>query len=159
MAAGKYAVTNEPIRWIACVLLAWALTGCSGESELQPFSSDGCSLFPDTSLINEDDWCRCCFHHDIAYWRGGSVGDRETADRALEQCVLEATGDVVLARMMFEGVRFGGSPYFYNWYRWGYGWDYGRQYQVLTDEESVLADDYLRQYLAAEPESVCLEEE
>jgi hypothetical protein len=36
-------------------------------------------------------------------------------------------------------VRFGGSPYFYNWYRWGYGWSYLRndrgKYQALTEDE------------------------
>ena len=36
---------------------------------------------------------------------------------------------------MYEGVRFGGSPYFYNWYRWGYGWGYERGYGELSIEE------------------------
>ena len=45
---------------------------CSNETELSPFTSDGCSLFPDSSLINKDDWCECCFQHDLAYWKGGT---------------------------------------------------------------------------------------
>ena len=106
------------MRWLAVVLLAAA---CGSDSELRPFSSDGCSLFPDASLISGDDWCDCCFRHDIAYWRGGTAGEREAADIALRQCVLDRTGNETLATTMYEGVRFGGSPYFLNWYRWGYG--------------------------------------
>ena len=47
---------------------------------------------------------------------------------------------------MYQGVRFGGSPYFYNWYRWGYGWSYERKYQKLTLEEQRLVSDKLFEY-------------
>ena len=47
---------------------------------------------------------------------------------------------------MYEGVRFGGSPYFYNWYRWGYGWGFERTYQALTTEETALADLMMQEY-------------
>ena len=56
---------------------------------------------------------------------------------------------------MYEGVRFGGSPYFYNWYRWGYGWSYDRKYQALNASEIELADGLLTAYRAENPDAVC----
>jgi hypothetical protein len=38
---------------------------------LKDFTSDGCSLFPDGTIINRAKWCECCLRHDIAYWRAG----------------------------------------------------------------------------------------
>jgi hypothetical protein len=49
----------------------------------------------------------------------------------------------------------GGSPYFYNWYRWGYGWSYERKYQALTPEEKGQADKLQAEYLARNPKPVC----
>jgi len=123
--------------------------------EISDFSSDGCSMFPDQSLINSDDWCRCCFEHDIAYWKGGTEEERLTADLSLRQCVLKSTGDEALAEMMYQGVRVGGSPYFYNWYRWGYGWNYERKYRPLTDEEQAMADQKLADYFSNNPKYPC----
>lgn len=129
--------------WIALLLVA-----CSSSKELKNFASDGCSLFPDSSVLAKSDWCGCCFDHDIAYWQGGTKAQRLQADTALRNCVLERTGDEQLARAMYAGVRMGGSPYFYNWYRWGYGWDYERKYGALTDEEQALVRKKLDQYFA-----------
>ncbi len=137
------------------MLVSAFLLGCSGDSELRPFESDGCSLFPDASLITADDWCSCCFAHDIAYWKGGTADEREAADAALRDCVQEKTGDRVLAGAMYEGVRLGGSPYFYNWYRWGYGWGYERKYQALTAAETATADRLLDDYRSLGTPDVC----
>lgn len=125
------------------------------DGELSDFTSDGCSLFPDSSLINSDDWCACCLEHDIAYWRGGTEAERLTADEALRDCVLEKTGDAQLAEAMYLGVRMGGSPYFKNWYRWGYGWNYQRKYQALTKDEEILAASKLKAFFASDPELPC----
>lgn len=135
--------------------LAAVVVACSSESSLQPFKSDGCSLFPDSSLITRDDWCSCCFVHDIAYWKGGTYEEREAADSDLRKCVFERTGNETLAKLMYEGVRFGGSPYFYNWYRWGYGWGYERKYQQLTAAEGVLADKLIEDYFTSAVDPVC----
>lgn len=137
---------------------AFLLAGCGDRrsaGSLADFSSDGCSLFPDRSLINEDDWCDCCFEHDIAYWKGGTEEERLAADIALRECILEKTGNRELAELMYEGVRFGGSPYFYNWYRWGYGWSYDRKYQALTPEEEAMAEEKLKQYFAGNAQHPC----
>ncbi len=122
--------------------------GCiKNSNHLSNFSSDGCSLFPDRSMINSDDWCDCCLEHDIAYWQGGTKEQRLRADGELRDCVLKKTGNQTLAEAMYQGVRFGGSPYFYNWYRWGYGWSYKRKYQELTPEEQALVNEKLLEYL------------
>ena len=137
------------------VLVAAVVTACTTESELQPFTSDGCSLFPDSSLISENDWCSCCFEHDLAYWRGGTAAEREQADALLKDCVAEKSGNEALAIMMHEGVKLGGSPYFYNWYRWGYGWGYERKYQVLTTAEEKTADSLVKRYFATNKVPAC----
>jgi hypothetical protein len=139
-----------PLAFISLLLFA-----CTSESNLRPFTSDGCTLFPDKSLISSDDWCSCCLHHDLAYWRGGTAEERKVADQELRDCVLKRTGNQALATMMYDGVRMGGSPYFYNWYRWGYGWSYERKYQALTPEEKKQADKLQTEYLAKNPEPVC----
>lgn len=128
---------------------------CTRTTALRPFTSDGCSLFPDSSVIGEDDWCECCFEHDIAYWQGGTAAQREAADLKLKRCVAAATGNDALAAMMYEGVRLGGSPYFYNWYRWGYGWSFERKYQPLTEAEQQSAARLLSDYRQSQPVQVC----
>jgi hypothetical protein len=131
------------------------LASCSSDADLRPFSSDGCSLFPDSSLIDAGDWCACCFDHDIAYWRGGTSAEREAADLTLRECVMEKSGSERLATAMYQGVRLGGSPYFYNWYRWGYGWSFDRKYEPVTDAENLRADALLEQYRSADIGAVC----
>jgi hypothetical protein len=129
--------------------------GCSSDSGLRPFSSDGCSLFPDSSLVSSDDWCSCCYEHDIAYWRGGTEQEREAADLKFRSCVAGKTQNETLAMLMYEGVKLGGSPYFYSWYRWGYGWDFDRKYEALTVSENELADRLFEEYEAEETSAVC----
>ncbi len=142
-------------RAAGALAVAAIAAGCASEEGLSPFASDGCSLFPDGSVISQDDWCTCCFEHDLAYWRGGTDEQREAADTRLRECVLGTTGSEALAAMMYEGVRVGGSPYFYTWYRWGYGWPYDRKYQALTAQEESLADALEEQYFESSPELVC----
>lgn len=79
------------------------LAACGNDSELSSFTSDECSLFPDSSVISNKDWCECCFQHDLAYWRGGTEKEREIADDKLKECVLERTGDKTLAKVMHDG--------------------------------------------------------
>ncbi len=138
------------------LIAAFAIAaGCTSDVGLSPFRSDGCSLFPDRSVISQADWCSCCFKHDLAYWRGGTYQERTAADQRLKSCVLKKTGNKTLATLMYEGVRVGGSPYFYNWYRWGYGWPYERKYQILTPEEESLADRLVKQYIESPERQVC----
>lgn len=136
-------------------VVAYHLIPFKPKGELSDFFSDGCSLFPDSSLINDDDWCACCLQHDIAYWQGGTEAERLRADEALRACVLKTTGDAQLAETMYLGVRMGGSPYFKNWYRWGYGWSYERKYKALSEKERMQVNEKLEAYYASNPVSPC----
>ncbi len=138
-------------------ILAGALLGndCAAASELNEFWSDGCTLFPNGTLQDRTLWCNCCFNHDIAYWRGGSEEERKAADEALRACVLAHTGNHALAETMYDGVRLGGGPAFPTWYRWGYGWKYGRGYQALNQEELKQIADALARYKKAHPDGYC----
>jgi hypothetical protein len=100
------------------------LISCAKRPVLEPFTSDGCSLFPDADSQRHQNWCPCCIEHDYAYWQGGPESARLQADQALEKCILQSTGDSALASMIYTGTRVGGSPSFPTWYRWGYGWPY-----------------------------------
>ena len=121
----------------------------------RPFTSDGCSLFPDGTAARPGLWCRCCFEHDVAYWRGGTEAERLGADEALRECVFGRTRDRALADAMFAGVRAGGAPVFPSWYRWAYGWPYGRGYAPVSAAEALQLDDRLRTYSKQHPAGYC----
>ena len=120
---------------MSILAVATAFSGYASSADLSDFATDGCSLFPDGTPKNRDRWFGCCYVHDVRYWEGGTQEARKRADSALRACVLEATGDEVLATLMYDGVRVGGHPAFPTWYRWGFGWPYERGYAPLTSEE------------------------
>ena len=106
---------------------------------LKPFTTDGCSAFPEGTLEQQELWMPCCVEHDRAYWLGGSYQQRLDADEALKECV-NRVGEPEIALLMLTGVRVGGSPYWITEYRWGYGWPYWdgfwpRGYKALEGEE------------------------
>lgn len=101
---------------------------------IKPFTTDGCSVFPDGTFTQENLWLSCCTAHDYTYWQGGTFEDRLKADETLQQCVAKA-GKPEIANLMFAGVRFGGNPYLPTSFRWGYGWPYPRGYKALTEQE------------------------
>lgn len=113
---------------------------------LSDFQSDGCSQFPDGTFSDQDLWCECCIIHDLAYWQGGTAEQKHQADLALSHCVAKKTGDELLARTMYLGVTLGGSAYYLTWYRWGYGWPYGRGYKALTAIEQRQVVNKLEKY-------------
>lgn len=139
--------------WLA--VLASSLVGCANTGELRPFTTDGCSMFPDRDTTSGKDWRCCCVAHDLAYWRGGTAEERSAADAELRVCVQAATGDVALGRTMHSGVRVGGTPYLPTSYRWGYGWGYGRFYRPLTALEQAQAAALLGEYRTGAPDA-CL---
>ncbi len=102
--------------------------------DLKPFTSDGCSLFPDGNFVDDSKWLQCCVSHDLAYWKGGVEVEREKADKELQECV-DRAGEKVISTLMHAGVKVGGAPVFPTWYRWGYGWPYTRGYKALTNVE------------------------
>ncbi len=134
-------IFNKRIRRVpmrkSALIVALALSACGLADELSPFTSDGCSSFPDGTLAAKNLWLACCTAHDLAYWQGGSYQQRLTADRELQQCVAR-TGEDEIARLMLAGVRVGGTPYLPTRFRWGYGWPYLRGYQPLTTAKKIL---------------------
>lgn len=93
--------------------------------------------------------------HDLAYWRGGTADQRLKADKRLQACVENTTGNKALAELMLAGVRAGGGPYYFTTYRWGYGWPYGREYKPLTTEESEAADQAEKDFRSTHPQLSC----
>lgn len=102
--------------------------------DLKPFTTDGCSAFPNGNIQHQSLWINCCIRHDLAYWKGGTYAERLAADKSLKSCVAQV-GEPEIASLMLAGVRTGGSPYFPTPFRWGYGWPYPRAYGPLSKEE------------------------
>ncbi len=121
------------------LLLSLLLAGTGNATDsvtILPFSTDGCSAFPDGTVDDKDRWQACCIGHDLAYWAGGSYEDRLAVDDAMAECVIDV-GESTIAKLMLAGVRAGGSPYFPTTYRWGYGWPYVRGYKPLSEAEKA----------------------
>ena len=87
-----------------------------GETPPHHFTTDGCSM------STNDGWVDCCVEHDVAYWCGGTGDDRQRADATLRECVAR-DHSATLARLMYWGVRLGGTPWQPLPWRWAYGWD------------------------------------
>lgn len=114
---------------------------------LKPFTTDGCSLWMDGTPAQPNLWRHCCVVHDKAYWLGGTEAERKAADDTIQACVKEAQGPG-MADYMYTHIRWGGSPYWFSLYRWGYGWDYWenwkpRGYKQPTPEEQAQIDRLL----------------
>jgi hypothetical protein len=117
-----------------------AVGGCAPTPRLRPFTTDGCSLFPDGNPKNKTLWLACCEEHDRKYWMGGTKAERLDADLELRACVA-ATGQPRTAEWMLRGTRLGGTPYLPAGFRWGYGWPYPRGYKPLSDAEKKLVEE------------------
>ena len=118
-----------------CTVLAVCLcVGCAVPTRIDPFTTDGCSDFPDGTALHKTLWRSCCVAHDKAYWQGGTYDERRAADAALRRCVSNV-GEPGIAALMLAGVRVGGSPYWPTRFRWGYGWSWPRGYGALTPAE------------------------
>ncbi len=129
-----------------------ALAEAADQTALKPFTSDGCSMFPDGTLSQQQLWLECCTEHDKAYWAGGTYQQRKQADIALKQCVT-AVGEPQIAQLMLAGVRVGGSPYWPTQFRWGYGWPFGRGYQALSSLELAAVEQQWQRYLKSRSQS------
>ena len=105
-------------------------------SEIKPFTSDGCSAFPEGTFTQQSLWSNCCFRHDLAYWKGGTEKQKDIADYDLESCVTNV-GEPHIAKLMLAGVKVGGSPFLNTPFRWGYGWPYGDGYKVLSRSDKL----------------------
>lgn len=118
---------------VSLLVVSILLAGCSSGS-IKPFTSDGCSSFPDGTFEQSELWLQCCIAHDLSYWKGGTYADRIDADQELQMCVTQV-GEPEIATLMLAGVRVGGSPLWPTSFRWGYGWSYLKWYGELTEDE------------------------
>lgn len=130
----------------ACFFLFLLSSATASADELKPFTTDGCSVFPDGSIKHQSLWVNCCIRHDLAYWKGGTYDERLVADQTLQQCVA-SVGEPEIAQIMLAGVRVGGSPYFPTFYRWGYGWDFPRGYQGLSESEQQQVKNRIQMFM------------
>jgi len=126
--------------YIASLLLAGlAVHGVA--DELKPFTTDGCTFWPEGPPGRPNLWRHCCVAHDLAYWQGGSQTQRLAADQALKSCLRDAHSALV-ASHVYWNVRIGGAAYWPTGFRWGYGWSYWqdgwwRGYALPTPEQQV----------------------
>jgi hypothetical protein len=105
-------------------------------ADIKPFTSDGCSKFPNGTLEHRQLWLNCCTAHDVKYWAGGSYEERLAADMELHACV-KTLGEPAIAEIMLAGVRVGGSPWWPSAFRWGYGWPYPKRRSRFADRKRV----------------------
>jgi hypothetical protein len=122
----------------ASIFLMLLFFSCSTQKQIKPFTTDGCSCYPDGSKSNPKAWEHCCISHDSLYWKGGSRRDRKIADSILCDCVLKS-GYPKRSKRIYWGTRFGGSAWFPTPWRWGYGWKYGRGYKKMKDINAINA--------------------
>ena len=125
---------------ILCVLSAFL--GCATHESIRPFTTDGCSAFPEGTAAHKTLWLECCIAHDKAYWLGGTYTERQQADKNLQTCVAQV-GEPKVAALMRAGARVGGSPYWPTSFRWGYGWSWPRGYRTLSPEELAQEEQML----------------
>lgn len=107
--------------FIIVVANLYTLPSLGAEATLNDFTSDGCSLFPDS------DWRICCEIHDIDYWAGiGGLEGKEESDHNLHQC-LSQKDDIFMSWLIPFGVRIAEPINFTEMsatpFRWGYGWN------------------------------------
>ena len=133
------------MRKLIYFLVLYSLSTIVIAEDLKPFTTDGCSAFPDGTLAQQSLWINCCIRHDLAYWKGGTYAERLEADQALETCVADV-GEPEIAQLMLAGVRVGGSPYFPTTYRWGFGWPYPRGYNALNNDEIIEVQHMLENF-------------
>ncbi len=131
-----------PRQIIPACLILFSITACEYSGQLEPFSTDGCSRFPDGPPNDPQRWHNCCVDHDKTYWLGGSYSQRLAADNTLKECISK-TENPHLANIMRAGVRAGGSPFWLTPYRWSYGWPYTRGYREVTGNERKQAKTLL----------------
>lgn len=121
----------------AFILLSFQNLGLT--EELQSFSSDGCSMYPDgVPFVESNKWVHCCFTHDMSYWVGGKKENKLEADAQLGQCVAEETSEFH-GSLMELGVLAGGLPDTGLPWRWGYGFEEGRSYKTMSLEEKKMS--------------------
>ncbi len=107
------------------------------DESLQNFETDYCTFFANGTIQEPDLWKHCCFEHDLRYWFGGALDDRDIADTYLKQCVQDVAGSF-WANLIYTGVREGHKSPIQNRLHWGWGWTSHRENLPLTNPEKKI---------------------
>lgn len=113
-------------------------------AQLQPFETDGCTLFAEGTPQKPELWKHCCFEHDLRYWFGGEMPDRDFADLQLKQCVQDVAGSF-WAQLIYKGVRDGHNSPIQHRLHWSWGWTPERSEAPLSPDEKTYIRNQLNQ--------------
>ena len=112
-------------------------------NSIHNFTSDGCSMSPDGSVILvKTEFIPCCVQHDVAYWAGGTAQQKLEADNNLRICITQ-NSNAFVGSIYYRSVRFAGGPHLPTAFHWGYGWEKRRLYRALSTEEKQMAQEKL----------------
>lgn len=113
-------------------------------NSLHDFTSDGCSMSPDGSVVLfKTEFVPCCVQHDVAYWQGGTDAEKLAADKNLRTCIAEKSKSKFIANVYYRGVRMGGGASLPTGFYWGYGWEHRRHYAPLSEGQKQMAQEKL----------------
>ena len=131
---------------IGVILLTSSFTLSGRERKdqgLKPFVTDGCTLFIDGPPRRPNLWRHCCVEHDLRYWLGGNLNDRNIADLRLRSCV-EAASSKKWGDIIYWGVKTGQRSPIKFGHRWNWGWLIARELITLNANEIQIAIEELR---------------
>lgn len=103
-------------------------------AKVQPFVTDGCTMFPDGTRREPKLWYNCCLAHDLVYWLGGGKQLQKQADQELRACVIDVSSGF-RGNLMYFGVRLGHYSPIKNKYQWGWGREGKNPFSPVTNEE------------------------
>ena len=116
------------MRFLVLIFLLSCSFSKSKENHLASFTTDGCSMYPNGT------WLHCCLAHDLSYWAGGTVDEKNEVDHELAQC-LAKNGSTLNTKVMTGGVQIGGGANNVLPWAWGYGWKKNLGYASLNSHE------------------------
>lgn len=117
------------------LIISFIIGPLSYASDINPFTTDSCTMWSEGTNSKPDQWKHCCVEHDLFFWAGGTFKEREMADMDLKKCI-EATGAKTQARLMYWGVVLGKySPIKFSNRKWGNAWPWWKNYQKLNRDQ------------------------
>lgn len=127
-----------------CTHQALAEQNLAAQARLEPFQTDGCTMFADGTAQKPDLWKHCCVEHDLRYWFGGDSADLDFADLQLKQCVHDVAGSF-WANLIYKGVREGHNSPVQHRFHWSWGWTPARNNAPLISSEKEIIRKDLRE--------------
>jgi len=123
--------------------IGFSISWAASES-LKPFETDNCTFFAEGTIKQPDQWKHCCFEHDLRYWFGGSIPDRDFADENLKQCVKDVAGPF-WSQLIYRGVKAGHQSPAQHRLHWAWGWTSPRDNHPLSSSEKEIIQHDLHQ--------------